>query len=167
MGNWKHMFRMKLPTSGFTLQSVMTRTRSRGLTRAFASFAKTCYSLIMQIRNYRKNCGATSIPPAKTWTAGSKNCYPPVLRTKAINRSVSDYQDKPDEYSNSVYEGGELFLYELWKTMGDKTFFQMLHKYYQTYQFQIVTTDDFLKIVRSYGTDKKLERIIGRYIEEK
>jgi len=51
--------------------------------------------------------------------------------------------------------------------MGDKTFFQMLHKYYQTYQFQIVTTDDFLKIVRSYGTDKKLERIIGRYIEEK
>ena len=52
--------------------------------------------------------------------------------------------------------------------MGDKTFFQMLHKYYQTYQFQIVTTDDFLKIVRSsYETDKKVERIIGRYIEEK
>lgn len=96
-----------------------------------------------------------------------KNRHSPVLPHQAINRSVSDYQDKPDEYSNSVYEGGKLFLYELWKTMGDKTFFQMLHKYYQTYQFQIVTTDDFLKIVRSYGTDKKVERIIGRYIEEK
>ena len=96
-----------------------------------------------------------------------KIVIPQSSRTKAINRSVSDYQDKPDEYSNSVYEGGELFLYELWKTMGDKTFFQMLHKYYQTYQFQIVTTDDFLKTVRSYGTDKKVERIIGRYIEEK
>ena len=83
-----------------------------------------------------------------------KIVIPQSSRTKAINRSVSDYQDKPDEYSNSVYEGGELFLYELWKTMGDKTFFQMLHKYYQTYQFQIVTTDDFLKTVRSYGTDK-------------
>lgn len=96
-----------------------------------------------------------------------KIVIPQSSRTKAINRSVSDYQDKPDEYSNSVYEGGELFLYELWKTMGDKTFFQMLHKYYQTYQFQIVTTDDFLKTVRSYETDKKVERIIGRYIEEK
>ena len=97
-----------------------------------------------------------------------KIVIPQSSRTKAINRSVSDYQDKLDEYSNSVYEGGKLFLYELWKTMGDKTFFQMLHKYYQTYQFQIVTTDDFLKIVRSsYETDKKVERIIGRYIEEK
>lgn len=162
------MFRMKSPTSGFMLQSATTRTRSRGLTRAFVSSVKTCYSLIMQIKNYRKNCGATKYSTRKDMDRWfRKIVIPQSSRTKAINRSVSDYQDKPDEYSNSVYEGGKLFLYELWKTMGDKTFFQMLHKYYQTYQFQIVTTDDFLKIVRSYGTDKKVERIIGRYIEEK
>ena len=71
------MFRMKSPTSGFMLQSATTRTRSRGLTRAFVSSVKTCYSLIMQIKNYRKNCGATSIPPAKTWTDGSEKSSSP------------------------------------------------------------------------------------------
>jgi len=47
-----------------------------------------------------------------------KIVIPQSSRTKAINRSVSDYQDKPDEYSNSVYEGGKLFLYELLENNG-------------------------------------------------
>ncbi len=57
-----------------------------------------------------------------------KIVIPQSMRTKPINRKVSDYQETSDEYSTCVYEGGKLFLYELWKAMGDKTFFEMLQK---------------------------------------
>ena len=91
--------------------------------------------------------------------------YPQSMRTKPINRKVSDYQETSDEYSTCVYEGGKLFLYELWKAMGDKTFFEMLQKYYQTYQFRLATTEDFLIMVRAVGKDEKVEQIIERYVE--
>ena len=54
---------------------------------------------------------------------------------------------------------------ELWKAMGDKTFFEMLQKYYQTYQFRLATTEDFLIMVRAVGKDEKVEQIIERYVE--
>ena len=98
-----------------------------------------------------------------TWF--QKIVIPQTTRAKAINGKVSDYQESSVEYSTCVYEGGKLFLYELWKTMGDKTFFEMLQKYYQTYQFRIVTTEDFLSMVRAYGKDEKVEQIIERYVE--
>lgn len=100
-----------------------------------------------------------------TWF--QKIVIPQTTRSKAINGKVSDYQESSEEYSTCVYEGGKLFLYELWKTMGDKTFFEMLQKYYQTYQFRIVTTEDFLSMVRAYGKDEneKVEQIIERYVE--
>ena len=98
-----------------------------------------------------------------TWF--QKIVIPQTTREKAINGKVSDYQESSEEYSTCVYEGGKLFLYELWKTMGDKTFFEMLQKYYQTYQFRIVTTEDFLSMVRTYGKDEKVEQIIERYVE--
>lgn len=95
-----------------------------------------------------------------------KVVIPQSVRTKPVNRKVSDYQKNEGEYSTCVYEGGKLFLYELWKTMGDETFFKMMRNYYQTYQFQIASTSDFLEMVRSYRKDKKVEKIIRRYIEE-
>ena len=49
--------------------------------------------------------------------------------------------------------------------MGDKTFFEMLQKYYQTYQFRFATTEDFLIMVRAVGKDEKVEQIIERYVE--
>ena len=94
-----------------------------------------------------------------------KIVIPQSMRTKPINRKVSDYQETSDEYSTCVYEGGKLFLYELWKAMGDKTFFEMLQKYYQTYQFRLATTEDFLIMVRAVGKDEKVEQIIERYVE--
>ena len=98
-----------------------------------------------------------------TWF--KKIVIPQTTRSKAINGKVSDYQESSVEYSTCVYEGGKLFLYELWKTMGGKTFFEMLQKYYQTYRFRIVTTKDFLDMVRAYGKDEKVEQIIERYVE--
>ena len=94
-----------------------------------------------------------------------KTVIPQTDRTKPINRNVSDYRDTEYEYSECVYEGGKLFLYELWKEMGDQSFFDLLKKYYETYRFQIATTDDFLKLVRSEKDDKKVEKIIRKYIE--
>lgn len=95
-----------------------------------------------------------------------KTVIPQSMRTKPINRKVIDYQDSPDEYSTCVYEGGKLFIYELWKVMGDKTFFKMLQNYYQKYQFQIVTTNDFLAMVRKYQDGEKVERIIRKYVDD-
>ena len=50
--------------------------------------------------------------------------------------------------------------------MGDDMFFQMLHKYYETYRFKLATTQDFLTIVRSFRNDAAINEIIHRYISK-
>ena len=60
----------------------------------------------------------------------------------------------------------ETILYELWQKMGDDMFFQMLHKYYETYRFKLATTQDFLTIVRSFRNDAAINEIIHRYISK-
>lgn len=114
-------------------------------------------------KNLWKNMGYQSTKDLDKWL--QKTVIPQTDRTKPINRNVSDYRDTEYEYSECVYEGGKLFLYELWKEMGDQTFFDLLKKYYETYRFQIATTDDFLKLVRSEKDDEKVEKIIRKYVE--
>ena len=91
---------------------------------------------------------------------------PQTARSLPINYDLSAYQKRSNTYSECVYEGGKLFLYELWRKMGDDMFFQMLHKYYETYRFKLATTQDFLTIVRSFRNDAAINEIIHRYISK-
>ena len=91
---------------------------------------------------------------------------PQAARSLPINYNLSAYQKGSDTYSECVYEGGKLFLYELWQKMGDDMFFKMLHKYYETYRFKLATTQDFLTIVRSFRNDAAINEIIHRYISK-
>lgn len=91
---------------------------------------------------------------------------PQTARSLPINYDLSAYQKRSNTYSECVYEGGKLFLYELWQKMGDDMFFQMLHKYYETYRFKLATTQDFLAIARSFRNDAAINEIIHRYISK-
>ncbi len=67
---------------------------------------------------------------------------PPAL--SLINYDLSAYQKGKAVLIRNVFMKAEnYFLYELWQKMGDDMFFQMLHKYYETYRFKLATTQDF------------------------
>lgn len=84
-----------------------------------------------------------------------------------VNLSYEEFaaQD-PYAYSDAVYTGGMVFLYELQNTMGDEKFFAAMQEYYKTYCLKEATTQDFLKIVRSRDGSDEVEKVIAKYIKE-
>lgn len=84
---------------------------------------------------------------------------------RKVNSSYEDFpSDDPFEYTDTIYTGGMLFLYELQKAMGDQKFFAAMQEYYKTYCLKEVTTKDFLKIIRRHDDSEKIEALIDRYI---
>lgn len=57
-------------------------------------------------------------------------------------------------YAAFVYDKGALFFDNLRSTVGDDTFYLILHEYFRTYQFGIARGEDFLRIAQSLGGDK-------------
>ncbi len=58
-----------------------------------------------------------------------------------IGRPVRDYS--PEAYSAIIYGRGPLFIEALSQEMGAENFAAFLRRYYQTYQWQIATGEDF------------------------
>ena len=70
------------------------------------------------------------------------------------------------EYSAIIYGRAPLFIDALRTKMGDEIFFRFLKAYYQTYQWNIVETDDFQTLAeQTCGCD--LEELFGQWVFEK
>lgn len=85
--------------------------------------------------------------------------------TLIINHSYEAYRDEENSYSEHVYDGGAMFLYELQNAMGDGAFFHMLQSYYEASYMKESTTEDFIAAVKSYDSSEEVEEIINKYIE--
>ncbi|MGB9585976.1 MAG: M1 family metallopeptidase [Anaerolineales bacterium] len=82
-----------------------------------------------------------------------------------INGSIYSFETNPnpyESYRNAVYFNGAKFLEDLRKTMGDEAFFQFIKTYAETYSYQIVTTQDFLQLLKK-NTSVNLDNLINQY----
>lgn len=84
---------------------------------------------------------------------------------KPVNGPLDSYDVKEDEYSECVYQGGSMFLYELQKAMGNDEFFYALRVYYKAYYLKEATTEGFLDIIRKVAKSERVEKIIKKYIK--
>lgn len=71
--------------------------------------------------------------------------------------------DEAQVYEWVFYGRGSIFLKELMDTIGKVEFLSILSDYCQTYSYQIVSTQDFLEILREQ-TNCDIESIIEKYI---
>jgi Aminopeptidase N len=83
-----------------------------------------------------------------------------------INKPVSKYSDSYS-YSEHVYAGGELFIYDLKTAMGAGDFHKAVKEYYQDYYLKEATTKDFLNVITKYDNSKKVKNVINRFIDKK
>jgi hypothetical protein len=65
-----------------------------------------------------------------------------------IGRPVEAYQGP--EYSAIVYGRGPIFVRELSETMGEDTFAAFLRDYYETYHWDLVTTEEFKELAEQH-----------------
>jgi hypothetical protein len=62
----------------------------------------------------------------------------------------SDFALQDNHYYDAVYYKGAQTLYHLMKLIGTGTFDAMMKAYFQRYQYQVTTTEDFMKFASSY-----------------
>jgi hypothetical protein len=80
-----------------------------------------------------------------------------------IDTTVYNFDDLT-EYRNVIYRNGAVFLRDLRNTIGDEVFFSFLQEYVQTYEYEIVTTEDFWSMLRNY-TDVDLTALYNEYFQ--
>lgn len=57
-----------------------------------------------------------------------------------------EYVDVPISYENSINSKPALFLFSVEKIVGLENFFEIIHRYYQTYTFKHAKPDEFIRI---------------------
>lgn len=82
-----------------------------------------------------------------------------------VNNSYEVYNAEEDSYSEHVYDGGAMFLYELQREMGDGAFFRMLQEYYKAGYLKEVTTQDFINAVKAFDDSDNVEKLLNKYLQ--
>lgn len=75
-------------------------------------------------------------------------------RDRAVIGPVSDFSQ--GEYGTFVYGKGPLFFHALRQEVGSDTYFEIMQRYYETYKYEIATSEDLLQMI---------EQISGQDVE--
>ncbi len=81
-----------------------------------------------------------------------------------VDATIYSYSDSAS-FIFSMYGQAALFMADLRETMGDEAFFAFIKDYYQTYQWQTVTADDFFAAARRH-TDQDLTPLLTGYFAD-
>ena len=68
-------------------------------------------------------------------------------------------------YGDAEYTGSYCFFQEVRQLIGDDNFSDMLKKLYETFYMKAVTTEDILKLIRTYDNSEKMNEIISFYFK--
>ena len=129
-------------------------------------YANSASGTLAEAVKYDKSKGVT---PVKTWDSSDKygaymkNCAAKLGDKYYVNLSYSGYSGDSD-YTQHVYDGGGMFLYELSQTMGTAAFDRALRSYYSGYRFKIADTEDFLSVIDKADPTGKTKEVTDRFI---
>jgi aminopeptidase N len=66
----------------------------------------------------------------------------------SLTAPVSDFSDdRVEQYGDIIYDGGAKMLSDLYNLLGEDVFYDGMQTYYSKYQFAIVTTADFIRVM--------------------